>query len=146
MTIKTISFILLILFCVIGIGSLQIADKEKVWNITETSLNNAYINSSSSWKMDPNATSMESITLNIVKKIVDTIMYVTIQITRIVSRYAIENPQINFRLLLNLIFLALILMIAVPILKVGIIIFILIKDVIAERKYKKEIQRLKNGI
>ena len=134
---------LLIFFCTIGIISLQIADKEKVWNITEQGLSNAYVNSTQNFKINPNATSLEEITLNIVKKIIDTMIYTTIQLTRIVSRYAIENPQINFRLILNLVFLMLILMIAVPLIKVGIVFYVLIKEIVAEKKYKKQIKQLK---
>lgn len=145
MIIKLISFALLILFCAVGLYSLQIVDKEKSWNITETSLNNAYVKSSQSFKIDPNDTSMESITMNIVKKIADTMIYVTINVSKIISRFAIENPQINFRLLLNLVYLALILMIAFPLIKVLLIAYVFIKDIIAEKKYKKEIKKLKDG-
>ncbi len=145
MIIKISSLILLLLFCAIGIVSIQIADKDKMWNITEQALSTTYINSSQSFKIDPNATSSNEIVLNIVKKILDTMMYVTIQITRITSRYAIENPQINFRLILNLILIGLFLSILVYLIKLFIIIYILIKDFLEEHNYKKDIKKLKKA-
>lgn len=143
---KTISLFILMFFCVIGLASIQMVDKQQMWNMTETALHNAEINSTQSFKINPNATSLQNIIVNIVYKIVDTLIYVIFQVTRIAGRLAIENPQINFKLMLQLIMLALILFIAVPLIKVIIIFYVLIKDIIDERKYKKlmEIIKLKS--
>lgn len=142
---KIISLSILLFFCAIGIYGLKETNKELVWNITNEGLNNAYINASQGFKINENNDNFENSILNIVKKIIDTSIYVIIQITKITGKYAIENPQINFKLILNLLILVMIGYIIVPIIKIVIIIYIFINDIIKERKYKKEIERLREN-
>lgn len=137
---------LLIFFCSIGIVAIHQVDKEIMLNKTDTALINSYQNISERFKINPNETSFEGIITNIAFKFADVLFYTTIQVTRVSAKLAIENPQINFRLILNLVILSLLLMIAIPLINIGLIIYVLIKDFIDERKYKKEIRKLKNGI
>lgn len=143
MIIKALSLFLLIFFCVVGLASLHYVDKENMWNITETTLTHSYENASNSFKINPEAQGLKDIIINIVYKIADTIYYTTIQVTKIAGRLAIENPQINFRLILWLIMLVLILFIALPLIKVLAVIYVFIKDFRDERRYKKQMKELR---
>lgn len=144
MIMKVSGLLLLIFFCTVGIIAINQVDKEKTWNIIDTSLSNAYVNSTQSFKINPNATGFSDIIVNIVYKICDMMIYTAIQCTRIASRLAIENPQINFWFILNCIWVVLILMILVPLIKLLAVIYVLIYDFIKERKYKKEMKILED--
>lgn len=143
MIIKAMTLFLLLFFCAVGLMSVNFPDKDKLYNITTTSIHNSMINASKSVQINPNATGLGDIIINIVYKIVDTMFYVTEQVTKLAVKLAIENPQINFRLIINLILIALLLYIIVPLFKLAVVIYVLIKDIIESRKYRKEIRRLK---
>ena len=51
MIIRIITFAILIFFCVIGLTAIHQVDKERMLNITETSLHNSFQNASQSFKI-----------------------------------------------------------------------------------------------
>lgn len=143
MLFKVLSIGLLVFFCVIGLEAIQIADKEKVWNMTEATIESTYLNTTKHLQINPENNGFENVITNIVFKIVDTTIYVFFQVTLVAGRIAIENPQIDFELILWLVTMALILAIAVPIIRLLIIAYIFIRDYIDERKYKKKMRYLR---
>ena len=140
---KMIGFFVLVFFCVIGLSAIYQVEKEQMWNITETSLHNAFQNASRNFQINPNSTGLKDTIVNIIYKIADTILYVIEQIARIAGRLAIENPQINFKLILWLVILCLLVPIIMSLIKILIIIYIFIKEFIDERKYKRQMNQLK---
>jgi hypothetical protein len=143
MIIKTFTLFFLLFFCTIGLMSVNIPDKENMFNITNTAIHNSLTNASKSVQVNPNVIGVKDIIINIIYKIVEAMLYVTEQITRLSIKLAIDHPEINFRLLMNLILIVLLLYILVPLLKIFIIVFILIKDIRTNYKEKKELKRLK---
>ena len=145
MVFKIFTIILLVFFCVLGLTSIEIADEDRLWNATDAALINAYNTSAQDFQIDVNATGLGEIIINIVYKMVDATIYVMLQVARIAGRVAIENPQINFKLMLNLIFFILILLVVVPFTKLVVIISILIIDIFKHFKEKRELRNLKDA-
>ena len=139
---KMISLFLLIFFCVVGLTAIHQVDKEQMWNITSTSLHNSMQNASKSFQINPEANTLNDIIVNIIYKIVDTLLYVIEQVSLIAGRLAIENPQINFQLILWLVILCLLAPIIITLIRILIIIYIFIKEFRDERKYKKQMKEL----
>lgn len=145
MIIRTVTFILILLFAVIGIMSLEQSDPELIWNATETALEKTYQNVSQSFVIVEDDESFGGLIKNIIYKIVDTVMYVSIQLARLTSRLAIENPDVNFRAILYLLFFALVLTVALPLLKICVIVGILLIDMTRHFKEKRRIRKLRYG-
>ena len=146
MIIRYTTLMIIIFVCVIGIASTQTNDIDRVWNVTEIALDKTYQNVSTIYSLAINDTSkgFEPIIKNIVFKIADVFTYTLFSITKISARFAIENPQINYRMIIYLIIFILVLMVIVPLTKLIVIIWILCLDGYRHFKEKKEIRRLKD--
>jgi len=147
MIMKLSTLVLIVVFCVIGIIAIQ-GDSEKVEEMVNKNFDLAYSNisetiNSSMQENLINSTSYEGILIGIVYKLVDVGTYIYFNLAKFASKLAIDNPWINFRLILYLIMAALILMILLPLIKLIAIIYVLIYDIVKNIKHKRELQRLK---
>ena len=141
---KLIGFAILIFICAVGMTAVQ-SNPELVWNTTEKSLDNAYINLTNSLHTDNLSPGVDGNIIKIVYKVVDATAYVIIETTKIGARLAIDNPQINFRLIMCLIIFALFLMIALPLIKIAAIIGVLIVDIYHHFKEKRALKKLREN-
>ena len=120
---------------------------EQVFNKTAIALSNSFNNVSTNLQVKSSFeitnSSLSDAVVDIVYKLLDTFMYVVYKVTLIGMRFAVDNPQVNYFLILKLIVAVLILMILVPLIDIIIILYILISDVIKGRRERKRIKKLK---
>ena len=146
MIIRYTTLILLLLFCTIGIASLHNADENfDIWQNINTSMTQGYDNLSIIFQPyieQGEGGTLEDSLVSIVFRVADVTVYIIFTLTIITTKLAIENPQVNFRFLLYLIFAVLIMMFLVPLIKLLIILWVLFSDLYKNRKEKKHLLRL----
>lgn len=82
----------------------------------------------------------------IVYKILDTTGFVMFETAKVILHWVKDNPWINFKLLLVLTVLALCSMFIVPIVKLIMLTYVFIKDMIETRREKREFKELKGRV
>jgi len=143
MVFKYATIFIIIFFCIVGIGAINSYNKELTWDTTEKALDNAYRNVTLALNTKNLSPNIDGTIIRIVYKIVDATTYVIIETAKVAGKLAIENPQINFKLILWLLLIGLILTVALPLLKISVIIGILIIDIYHHFKEKKILQKLR---
>ena len=84
--------------------------------------------------------------VKIVYSMVDFVLYSTFEVTKAVIRFAFENQDfVNPRVILFLLLLAICAPIIIPIVKLLIIIFLLVKEHRQNRKEKRELKRIEKN-
>lgn len=84
--------------------------------------------------------------LTITNKAVDFYGYTVFEVAKLAMQTARDNPDIiNYKLLLFLVFFALIAPLIVPVFTVIVIIVLIIKEAIQNRREKKELEKIKNA-
>lgn len=141
-----VTLAMLIAFLTIGVFMQQSPlDREQVYNITQTALSKSFMNISTHFQNTSSYDNpdLRNVVIDVVYKIADTMLYVVYRVSLLATRFAVDNPQINYYLILKLILVVIVLMIIVPLIKIIIILSILIYDLIKWKKEKREIKRLK---
>lgn len=145
--IKYITYFLLMLFIIVGIFAINSGvDKQVLENKLNQTLTESYQNISTILMNQElgDYNKWETMLVNIIMRVADLGVYIYIQIALITTKLAIENPWINFKLLLWLLIFVIIMMILLPLIKFLGICYVLIYDIIKNRKHKKEMIKLKH--
>lgn len=83
--------------------------------------------------------------MKVVYSSIDFVVYSTFEVAKMTVRFAYENQDfVNPEVLMYLVFLALLAPIIIPLVKLCIIIFLLIKEYLTNKKEKKELEKIKN--
>jgi hypothetical protein len=140
---KLIILTIIAAICIIG-SMATYTDPESAWKITEKSLDAAYLNVSQSLQISLNNQGIGNSIIKIAFKAIDAMAYIIIETTKVGARLAIDNPQINFRLIVWLIIITILLMAALPLTQLIVIIGVLIIDIYHHFKEKRDLKKLKN--
>ena len=127
---------------------MEYGNQQEAFNTIESSITNSSLNVTH--LLDSKVAELEiqkpSFTVSITKiayKVAGVYVYITFESIKCIVYFVKENPDINYKFVLKLTIVVLLLTIIVPLIKAGVIIYILIKDYLEDRKYKKKIKQLR---